>query len=206
MPSRWPRAETWSNTTYVGPNGNLPGVTPHRIEELFKAIEAGAVSRVVGILEETPCALEAIGHHHASCRDKTPLMYALQCQKFTLVNLLIDRGADVRARMVGGPQSSVISLAARFVRGGVPSRDLLHAVGRLIDGGANPSEGLWPALHAHRTSPHPPELIALLLARGADPDTKAGNSGNTVRELVAINARLYTSDVLALFGLSPATA
>ena len=45
------------------------------------------------------------------------------------------------------------------------------------------------------------DLIELLLNRGADPDFKVGNCGNTIRELVLINRNLYTNDVLSLFGI-----
>lgn len=45
------------------------------------------------------------------------------------------------------------------------------------------------------------DLIRLVLERGADPDRQAGNSGDTVRELVVVNRRLFSDEVLGLFGI-----
>jgi hypothetical protein len=82
----------------------------------------------------------------------------------------------------------------------------LRLATRLLDEGADPNTGLWPALHAVGGIVNRADLIHLALDRGADPDRQVGNSGNTVRELVRINAHLYSSEVLALFGLESAVA
>lgn len=45
-------------------------------------------------------------------------------------------------------------------------------------------------------------MIRLLLEHGADPDQKLGKSGDTVRELVEINANRFTPAVLELFRIT----
>ena len=176
---------------------------PSRSRRLFDAIEAGAVSTVRAILDATPDALESIGDESRNRRDKTPLMYALQCGHLALAGELVDRGADIRARMAGGPRSSVISLAVRFVVAGRDNRAMVGFVERLIDAGADPQDALYPACHAYHKAFDQPELIELLLRRGADPDREVGTSGSTVRGLVKVNAQRYSARVLALFGLAP---
>jgi hypothetical protein len=171
------------------------------VTRLFEAIEAGELTAVTAMLDQDPSLVEANGEANANVRDKTPLMYALQCHRFGLARLLIQRGADVRARIAGGPRSSVIALAMRFVIAGRPNDEIVQIVGELIDAGADPNEALWPACHAYVKRFDQPELIELLLARGADPD-RALADGSTVRGLMKVNASLYSPRVLRLFGLA----
>jgi ankyrin repeat protein len=172
------------------------------IKKLFVAIERHDHDLALGILEVEKGALEVVGHHNANCRDKTPLMYAMQCEDLELASKLIDLGADVRARMPAGPESSVIQLAVKFGHGFNPNfENWLRFVEMLVKAGANPSDGLWPACHAYSKTSDRPEIISLLLASGASPESEVGNSGNTVRELIKINSQLYSKDVLALFEL-----
>ena len=84
---------------------------PSRKRRLFDAIEAGRLSEVIAILDDQPGLIESVGTESARVRDKTPLMYALQCRALRLARELIQRGANVRARMPGGPRSSVVQLA-----------------------------------------------------------------------------------------------
>jgi ankyrin repeat protein len=176
-------------------------VSSRAVRRFFDAIEAGAVTAVVAMLDQAPSLVDASGDGNANMRDKTPLMYALQCNHFGLARLLIQRGADVGARMTGGPRSSVIALAVRFVIAGRPNADMVRMVGELIDAGADPSDALWPACHAYDKHFDQPELIELLLARGADPDRLLAD-GSTARGLVKVNAALYSPHVLGLFGLA----
>ena len=81
-------------------------MNPSRIKKLFQAIEAGAVSTVTAMLDAEPDAIDVFGDGNSLYRDKTPLMYALQCNHFHLAGLLLQRGADVRAHMRAGPRSS----------------------------------------------------------------------------------------------------
>ena len=70
-------------------------------------------------------------------------------------------------------------------------------VSDLIDNGANPTDGLWPALASFRDGRA--EMIKLLVERGADLDSNipAGN----IRELVKNNRQLYSDEILKLFGI-----
>jgi ankyrin repeat protein len=87
----------------------------------------------------------------------------------------------------------------RFVIAGRSQDEMLDLVRTLLDAGANPSDGLWPALSTYDKAFDQIEMIALLLERGADPGAQVGNTGNTVRELLKVNARLYSQRVHALF-------
>jgi len=180
-------------------------VTPGHTKRLFEAIEAGRISVVTQILDAEPAALEVAGQHKATCRDKTPLMYALQCHRFGIATELLRRGANAGARMTGGPRTSVIALAVGFAIVGRDQRELLQFVDRLIDAGADPNDALWPACHAYHKRLDNSECIELLLARGADPDHTIEIIGDSVRHLMQINARLYSARVLALFGIPDPT-
>lgn len=171
------------------------------IAKLFKAIEAGDVTIVTAQLDADPAVIDVQGEGSPVWRDKTPLMFAIQCGHHYIARQLIRRGADVGARMSGGPRSAVIALAVRSVIPQQGMQDVVRLVGDLIDAGADPNDALWPALSAYNKAWDRPEVIELLLQRGADPDRPVGNSGNTVRELVAINAGRYSARVLSLFGV-----
>ena len=144
--------------------------------------------------------MEITGEHNRNVRDKSPLMYAMQCSKFKVVNYLLGRGADSTARMAGGPRSSVLGLCVSFAFCDAKNHDRwIKLAIKLIDLGADPSSALWTALHGFGGIVDRDDLIRLLLDRGADPDQLVGNSGDAVRELVAVNSRLYTDKVLKLF-------
>lgn len=55
-------------------------------KSLFQAIEKGKINAIDAILATEPDALEAFGEHNNYVRDKTPLMYALQCANFELAH------------------------------------------------------------------------------------------------------------------------
>lgn len=182
-------------------------MTKTTIKRMFKAIEDGAQETLREILDANPPALETVGFHNRLVRDKTPLMFAMQCHKFSLVHWLIDRGANASAVMPGGPKSSTLGLCAYFAYCDRQNHDeWIKIATRLLDQGADPNAGLWPALHGFGRLVNRADLIKLLLDRGADPDRKVGNCANTVRELVAVNRRLYSSEVLALFGVGDSGA
>jgi hypothetical protein len=174
---------------------------PTRKRRLFEAIEAGRFSEVIAILDDEPGLIDALGSENARVRDKTPLMYALQCRALRLARELIQRGANVRARMPTGPRSSVLQLAVKFA--GPREEDharMLSLVGELIDRGADPTDAIWSACSAYAPRfSWRARMIALLLSRGGDPDRLVGNSGNTTRELVRINAARFSAEVLRLF-------
>jgi hypothetical protein len=176
-------------------------------ERLFNAIQAGDVATVFAVLQDNPDAVETVGEHNNYVRDKTPLMFALQCANLRLANALLDRGAKASAVMPAGPRDSVLQMCVYYAycRDEEEHGEWLRLATRLLDLGAEPTSALWPALYGFGRRVKRADLIGLLLSRGANPDVQAGNSGNTVRELVEVNKRLYSNEVLDLFHIQPAT-
>ena len=167
-------------------------------KKLFKAIESNDWETIESILDVHPDEVDVYGFSNRYCRDKTPLMYSLQCENFAIARKMIARGAKVEAKMSGGPESSVLVLAVTFGHGLNSKYDEWVAfVSDLIDNGANPTDGLWPALASFRDGRA--EMIKLLVERGADLDSNipAGN----IRELVKTNRQLYSDEILKLFGI-----
>jgi hypothetical protein len=127
-------------------------------------------------------------------------MFAMQCRNLRLAHALLDRGASAKALMPAGPCFSVLALCIQFAYYDESQHDeWIQLATRLLDQGADPTPGLWPALHAFGAIVKRADLNRLLLDRGANADEQVGNSGNTVRELVEVNKRLYTNEVLCLF-------
>jgi hypothetical protein len=171
-------------------------------KRLFEAIENDDRDTLFRILDSDGDALEALGEHSPHVLDKTPLMWALQCANFPLVHALLDRGANAAAVMPGGPRHSVLRMCVYFAYCDDYRHDeWIRVATRLLDGGADPTYALWPALGSFGSLVKRTDLIRLLLARGANPDQMVGNSGNTARELVECNRRLFTDEVLLLFNL-----
>lgn len=172
-------------------------------KRMFEAIQAGDTRTLNQILDAETEALETVGEHNRNVRDKTPLMFAMQCRKLRIAHELIDRGANAAAEMAGGPRSSALSLCIQFAYDDAENHDeWISLATRLIDKGADPNTGLWPALHGFGGIVARVDLIRLALKRGADPDRQLGDSGNTIRELVVVNRHLYSAEVLSLFGIS----
>jgi hypothetical protein len=172
-------------------------------EKMFNAIQEGDFATLSQILYDEPHALEVLGEHNPYVRDKTPLMFAMQCQRLQLAHELLDLGANAAAEMPAGPRDSALSLCITYACSDSTRHDeWIRLATHLIDKGADPNSGLWPALHGFGGPVKRADLIRLVLERGADPDRQLGNSGNTIRELVKINRHLYSSEVLALFGIA----
>src|SRR5437762_2980269 len=81
---------------------------------MFDAIQDGDAGTLSEILDAEPEALELVGEHNRYVRDKTPLMFAMQCRKLQLAHALLDRGANAAAEMSGGPRDSALSLCMEF--------------------------------------------------------------------------------------------
>ncbi len=151
-------------------------------ESLFSAVGLNKREEVARILDMHPGEIDVYGISNLNCRDKTPLMYAMQCGHFDLVYWLLERGASVTARMSGGPGYSVIVLAARL--GHPMAADFsrfLELTEELIRRGADPSDALPTAVGQYQNfGDNPERMIRLLLQHGADPSTRIG--GFTMHE------------------------
>jgi hypothetical protein len=176
-------------------------------KRLFTAIQDGDLAAVFAVLQDNPEALETVGEHNAYVRDKTPLMFALQCANLGLANALLDRGASACAVMPAGPGDSVLQMCVYYAycRSELEHDEWIGLATRLLDLGAEPTSALPRAVLAFGGRVKRADLIQLLLSRGANPDVQSGNSGSTVRELVEVNKRLYSNEVLDLFHVQPAT-
>jgi hypothetical protein len=175
---------------------------------MFNTIQDGDSAVVLAILQDNLDAMEAIGEHNAHVRDKTPLMFALQCANLRLANALLDRGANACAVMPDGPRDSVLEMCVSYAyyRDGLEHDEWIGLATRLLDLGAEPTSALPRAVLAFTGGfVKRADLIRLLLNRGANPGAQAGNSGCTVRELVEVNRRLYSNEVLDLFHIQPAS-
>jgi hypothetical protein len=171
-------------------------------KRLFSAIQDSDQASVFAILRDNPDAMETVGEHNRNVRDKTPLMFAMQCRNLRLAHALLDRGASAKAVMPAGPCSSVLALCVEFAYyDDVQHDEWIRLATRLLDQGAEATSGLWPALFGFGAIVKRADLIRLLLERGADADRQLGDSGNTVRQLVEVNKQLYTDEVLRLFRL-----
>lgn len=144
---------------------------------LFSAIARNNSDEVARLLSVHPGSVDVYGVSNRNCRDKTPLMYAMQCGHFGLVYWLLDRGASVTARMAGGPKSTVIQLAALFGHPGSPHYEsFLDLTQELIRRGANPTDALSTAVfHYHTFGERPERMIELLLRHGADSTIRIGD-------------------------------
>ena len=167
--------------------------------KLFEAIENNDWETIENILDIHPDEVDVYGFANRYCRDKTPLMYSLQCENFAIARKIIARGAKVDAKMSGGPESSVLALAANVGHGLNPKfEEWVTFVSELIGKGANPTDGLWPALASYKDGRA--EMIKLLVENRADLDSsiQAGN----IRELVKTNRQLYSVEILILFEIN----
>lgn len=176
-------------------------------KKLFTAIERGNSKLLAEILDEHAGAVEALGDHNAYVRDKTPLMFAIQCRNLRFANALLDRGANASAVMPAGPRNSVLQLCvdAAYYGDKPEHNGWVKLATRLLDLGAEPTSALYRALYGFNHGfVKRADLIRLLLSRGADPDAQLGDTGSTVREIVALNSRLYSNEVLGLLHVQPA--
>ena len=175
-------------------------------KRMFNAIQDRDAATLNAILAEHADAIETVGEHNRNVRDKTPLMFAMQCSDLDLAHSLLDRGANAAAEMAGGPRHSVLAVCAKFAYCDARNHDeWIKLATRLLDQGADPTLGLWPALHGFGGIVDRTDLIRLILERGANPDEQLGDTGSTIRELVRINRQLYPDELLELFGLTGRT-
>ena len=174
-------------------------------KRLFNAIEGNDWPTIDTILQKYPSEIDAYGIHNRLCRDKTPLMYAMQCENFALARRFIDLGAAVCAKMAGGPGMSVLALAAKFGHGLNPNHgEWVAFASELIQRGADPTEALWPALAAYDIRNGKSDMVKLLIDAGADLDSEI--PAGRIRDLVKVNEHLFADDVLTMCGIDRQTA
>jgi len=176
-------------------------MTKNNIKRMLKAVESDDVATLTAILDADPDAVHAVGDHNRNVRDKTALMYAMQCRNARIANLLLDRGADASAVMSGGPPLSVMELCIMFaVVASFLDDEWVALIERLIALGADPTPGLGYASGGLVRTADRVKLYALLLRHGADPDAET-RAGCSFRELVRANRHRYAPEILELFGV-----
>jgi ankyrin repeat protein len=148
------------------------------ITDLMVAASRGELARVETLLREGA---------DANARDafgQTALMYAASAGHQSIVEELIDAGADVEARNRNNKSSfeqaesrghAAVAALLRNARLFLAARDGdLAKLNELLDGGVDPNSLLrdeWTALMIATLHNHP-QVVALLLRRGAYPDAQ----------------------------------
>jgi len=146
---------------------------------LFKKVQEGDIEFLTNVLDASPEVVDLIGTESSWYRDKTPLMYAFQCDQPEVCRLMLDRGADVNFQMPAGPGDTICGWAAQLAtRGYTTQLAFLEIFKRILSMGADPTVGnsLWDAVHncAAQSSEQEKEIsyevIQLLIDAGADPN------------------------------------
>jgi uncharacterized protein len=137
--------------------------------DVFAACMAGARERAVELIGREPELVKAYSHD-----GWTPLHLACFFGHPTLVQTLIEQGADVNARSDNKMQNMPLHAAAA-------GRNR-EAVRILLEHGAEVNarqEGGWTALHAASQNGDA-EMARLLIAAGADVEMRAANQQNAL--------------------------
>lgn len=149
--------------TYHRAEGMVEALRPGKPDlDVFEAAALGDVERLRELLDADPAAANATapdGFH--------PLALAAFFGRPDAVRLLLERGADVRARGTGAIRTTALEAAA--------AADETAIARLLLDAGADPASaqpGGFTPLHAAAQNRNR-ELYDLLVARGADPAARA---------------------------------
>jgi len=137
--------------------------------DLFAACMAGARERVIEMIIHEPDLIKSYSHD-----GWTPLHLAAFFADASLVEALLDHGANVNARAKNGTNNMALHAAAT-------ARNLA-AVRVLVEHGADVNarqEGGWTALHSAALSGDV-EMARLLISRGADVQARASNNQNAL--------------------------
>lgn len=140
---------------------------------IFELIETGSVEAAIEALRESSELVNSLGEGNPNYRDRSPLMYALQTDQFSLVQPLIDRGADVNFKMPAGRKIPLINFS-------IEEFTPIAILRLLLEQNADPNvydyEGETPlrkAIYGVSASHDDGlEKVDLLLEYGADPDLK----------------------------------
>ena len=132
--------------TAIGPPGSLRSdVVPLLVERgarhhIFSAIAVGDLDLIRRLIERNPKALERRMSRFE--HGQTPLHFAIRRQRYDILDLLIERGADLEARDLSGRTA----LEAAMMHGD------REAARRLRDAGALPPPALAPSDFSARMS------------------------------------------------------
>jgi hypothetical protein len=160
-------------------NGNYK-TTKKNHKLLFKKVSEGDIEFLTKVLEGNPEIVDVVGEGSSWYLDKTPLMYAFQCGKSDVCNLLIDCGADVNFVMPGGPKTPMCNWAATLAAmygGAYP--EFMKILKRILAMGADPNlceesfqrDAMHEAISQCQASNNGHyETVQVLLEAGADPD------------------------------------
>jgi ankyrin repeat protein len=137
--------------------------------DVFAACMAGAKERALQLIGANPELVKAYSND-----GWTPLHLACFFGQPGMVEALIERGADVRARATNPTQNTPLHAAA--------AGRSKEAVRALLEHGADVNarqEGGWTALHAASQNGDV-EMVRLLIAGGADVKMRADNQQNSM--------------------------
>jgi ankyrin repeat protein len=159
-------------------------VNKKETQALFRSIEAGRLPNIDDV--------EVI------LNGRTPLMHALMCGRAEIASHLVDKGAQVNAIERDGARWPVLHFAARAAANMTGKPEHVAVVSLLISRGADPkledafgNTALDRALLDYDVRSNHWQVIEMLI--GAKRDNTAA--------FVATNARRYSAQVLALFGI-----
>lgn len=148
----------------------------------FDQINEGNIEFIKSALDVSPEMVNILGENNNWYRDKSPLMYALQCTKAEMCILLIDRGADVNFRMPAGHKTTVCNWAAtQATMYGEDNQEFIPILKKILELGANPNnsdymgrDAIHEAISQLNASgeEHNWQTIKILIEAGADPKRK----------------------------------
>lgn len=180
-------------------------LTKKRTKELFEAIESGNKENVDEFLGTWPDKVDIAGEHNTYCRDKSPLIYSIQCEQFELASIFIDSGANVNFR-VADCNTTPLSMAIHihfFMDMGVFEK--------LLQKGADPNQGdlLFKVFTNSATSIFRKKgfdfikQLQLLLDHGADPDQEFFGHGKSIREFCDSYEGEVPDEICDMLNISP---
>jgi ankyrin repeat protein len=179
--------------------------TKKKVKELFQAIEDNDLGFVSQTIAEQPKALEALGTGKQIFAGKTPLMYALQCGHPGIAKFLLDRQANVNAKMTESWRWPALHFAVRAAVSGVGTVEQADALKQMLALGADPNAtdafgntALDRAVGDYDIVSDRWNIIQMLLDAGANAEN-VGPSKMTTRQMVRTNPQSFSAKVQSLF-------
>ncbi|EIE00851.1 ankyrin repeat domain-containing protein [Leptospira licerasiae] len=143
---------------------------------LFEAAALGDEARVKELVDSNPNIV-----HSYSPDGWTPLHLASHFGRLSIIQYLLDKGADIHAK-----SKSKLSIGNTALHSAVASWRA-DAVALLLENGADPNftqEGGFSPLHIAASRHGNEQIVSLLIKKGADPDLKT-EDGKTARDIAA---------------------